>query len=456
MIKTQRISHINDIPALGYVKCPSCHSEVNISDKYCPCCKQIVNYSFNRQALLNWNLDLYNFRIIYNSHGVVSYTNKWIGEHYHNYYSIKDGRNMLPDTYSLYDLKYSHNGYFIIRGPRGGQYGVLDKEGNTIISPVCDYIDDVDDFGHFVVKYKGKTGVNDILNHNIIPFEYDSIKRASFLNKYFFIVGRNDKYGLIDQSNRIIVPIEFDAIGEYRGDGYIPICSNNRWGFYDPDKNLIAIPLKFDKVEPYKGDSAKVSLGDIILYIDKEGFPTLPNKQVIENGKVVIRNSEGRLIPGMVFDPIQLERELSYFEVNGKKGAIYPDGSFAISPLYDELYLNYENGDLHAAKKGEKWGVINTKGEIIIPFKYNQTLVDEGLIRIEGFKDPNGGWQPYTYGYIDRWGETVIPQDYLDLGGFEEGLCLYGYGKGMQGIMDKFGNYVEYRPVVINGKYQDL
>lgn len=452
MIKTQRIEHIKSIPSSGIVECPSCHTLVNIHEEYCPKCGQIVNYLFNIEALKKWSLDLFNFDINHISNGMANYSCKWSGEHYHNFYSIEEGCNQLPDTFSSYYISYN-NGYFVIRkGLR--EYGLLDKKGNTIISPVCDYIDFVDDLGHFIVSYNGKVGVNDTKNHNIIPIEYESIKRSSIFNNFYFVVEKDKKFGIIDFNNQCIIPVGFDSIGEYRGDGFVPVCNNNRWGYYDPEKNRIVIPLKFDKAQPFWGNSAKVCLGGTELFIDKEGFPTIPNRQIVENGKVVVRDCSGHLIQEMIFDPKQVGMELRSFAVDGKVGAIYPDGSFAIKPIYDELYLNHQKGDLHAAKKDNKWGVINTKGEIIIPFRFNQTIISEGLIRIEGFKDPTKRWQPYTYGFIDRWDNVVIPQVYDKLNGFYEGLCLYNGPKSDQvGIMDKFGNYVEYHPVIVNGKY---
>lgn len=462
MLKTERISHINEIPSSGFIKCPSCGALASVDDERCSHCGEIVDYRRNRERLLKWNLDLINFQMEEIKDGMVCYRSKYVGDNYRNCYSLDKGANIISDEYSSFDLRYyryypNSPGIFVISLWRQGikQQGILDKNGEVIVSPVCDYIDYIEPRGIFIVKYKGKTGIITLSNENVVPIEYDSIKRATSFDKDYFVVEKSGKFGMVDYRNRMIVPIEFDGVGGYKG-GPIPVCQDGKWGFFDPDSNSVIIPFKYDIAEPFKGACAKVRLGDTELYIDKGGYPSLPEhygeKEVIENGRVVIKDEKGFHINKPIFDPVERRHTVWPYKVEDKEGAINSDGYFVIPPEYDDLFI--ENSGLCSAKIGERWGIISTDGKIVLPFEYLDALVCEGIIRIHGVSKTSGKWKLYGYGFVNRYGETIFPIQFTDASVFHEGLCWYERNIGKSyGIMDKFGNYVEYSAVVENGNY---
>lgn len=458
MIKTDRISHIETSPLTGFVRCPSCRASVRVDVKLCPHCGEIVNYSRNRELLLNWKVDLFNYRIDDIRDGLVSYRSPYVGDNYHNFYSLDLHRNVIPEEFTSFDIRYYRPGAFVLNTWNNGKrckFGVLDKVGNVIISPICEDISDIDERGHFIVKYEERTGINNLLNQNVIPFEYDSIKRASLFDKDFFIVEKSGRYGMIDINNQFIVPLEFDSVGE-RGQGPIPVCREGKWGFYDQEEQQLVIPFKYSKAESFKGNCAKVYLHDTVLFIDAKGFPALPEdygeKQEVIGRKLVIRDINGNVLKKQLFDPIQRGRNTWPYKVGEKEGLITFDGEFVIPPEYDELFM--EESGLCAAKKNDKWGVLSSKGEIVLPFESLSTFISDGIIYHRGIKNPNGGWQLIQSGYVNRYGDTIIPFEYISLSAFHEGLCWYEGPKFNQyGIMDKFGNYIEYHGVVRNGNW---
>lgn len=458
MIATQRFSHIMDNSICESITCPACHALVHVEDRVCPECGQYVNYKRNLDVLSRWDVDLFNYSIKEIKDGFAQYHRNFSSERYVNYYSLENGRSVIPERFNSCLIHYYEVGGFVIESFSAGHsvFGLLDMEGNEIISPVCDDIQEIDSKGRFIVKYLGKMGVVNTANQCIIPILYDCVKRASYSYEDFFIVEKDGQCGMLDAQNKIIIPIEFEAIGEYLG-GPVSVCQNNRWGFYDISRGDVSIPFKFDKARSFSEGCARVQMGNDAFFIDEMGFPTLPEsrlgEEVVEKGRVIVRDVNGQIAPGGPSKIGFWRNGIKLFMVDDKKGAINTDGFFVIPPEYDELFIL--EGGLFPARKGDRygnnWGVLSSDGSCILPFNYSQTWVSDGLIRIRSVKTSGG---PYLKGYVDRSRRTIIPQDYIELSCFEEGLCWYErWGPERFGIMDKFGNYVEYRPLVENGRY---
>ena len=451
MIKTERFSFVNDVPISGEVCCPSCKTKVIVNTKSCPKCGELVDLLRNREILLNWEIDLFNYKIDRIQDSLVFYSSRFAGNDYRNIYSLNERKNIIPESFTTYYLRYYKPGVVVISrfyyGKR--EYGMLDKEGNVIISPVCENIDDVDNRGNFIVKYNGKSGVNNIENKNIIPFVYDSIRRFSICNTDYYIISLAKKFGVINYKNEIVVPIVYDAIGEY-SEGIVSLCKNGKWGYYNIDNSQIIIPFKYDKAEPFNSKVAKVKLGNYELYIDRDGFPTLPNTLSIKDGKVVIIDSNNNIIPQKIFDPHIRRSNVVPYKVNDKEGGINSDGVFVIPPIYDELYS--EHSGLCVAKYGKSFGVLSIDGTQVMPFEYFSSHITEGLIGVRGKKEFSEEWFIINDGVFNRFGDVIIPLDYTQLEGFYEGLCFYEK-HNHYGVMDKFGNRIEYRGVSENGKW---
>lgn len=61
---------------------------------------------------------------------------------------------------------------------------------------------------------------------------------------------------------------------------------------------------------------------------------------------------------------------LAIVEVDGFRGAIDIDGKFVIEPIYTSVsYQPYSN--TYVVQKDEKYGAMNTNGDLIIPIKYD-------------------------------------------------------------------------------------
>ena len=174
-------------------------------------------------------------------------------------------------------------------------------------------------------------------------------------------------------------------------------------------------------------------------------------------------------------------------EKTNKYGYKDESGKVVVKPVYnlayefsDGKYAEVNIGADYANNKGGKWGIIDTKGKIIIPIKYDQARsLGYNLFALNtGYKfdnmdaSPSGkyaifnaagkaltplaysgyllsvrfeeGYAPLEtwdgkkqrYGLLDSTGKVAIPVKYDEVGGFREGLCKLVLN-GKIGFIDK-------------------
>jgi hypothetical protein len=103
---------------------------------------------------------------------------------------------------------------------------------------------------------------------------------------------------------------------------------------------------------------------------------------------------------------------------------IKPDGSSAIAAKFDCVRLiagPFRNGLARVAENG-KWGYIDRYGEFVIPAQFDRALEFSeglGLVRLDG-----------KYGYVDTLGKIVVPPSFRRAEYFSEGLASVDTGKG--------------------------
>ncbi len=81
-------------------------------------------------------------------------------------------------------------------------------------------------------------------------------------------------------------------------------------------------------------------------------------------------------------------------------------------------------------KKNGKYGMIDTKNKIIVPFIYDYAEYFEGDLAIVGKitgQDENDN-DIYKYGFVNKNGKVVIPLKYDDADTFEDGKAEVAIG----------------------------
>lgn len=117
---------------------------------------------------------------------------------------------------------------------------------------------------------------------------------------------------------------------------------------------------------------------------------------------------------------------------------------------------NYFHEGLLPVKKNGKWGFINKKSKLVIPYQYNAVgQFHEGLAAVsmngKGKHDPDiSFYSNYVgkWGFIDVTGKLVIPMSFDSRKNFKNGVCVVGkypeQGRKIEkyGVIDKTGSTI--------------
>lgn len=144
----------------------------------------------------------------------------------------------------------------------------------------------------------------------------------------------------------------------------------------------------------------------------------------------------------IAFDFMQSSAGFRCIELNDLYGISTKEGDILVAPQYDEIYKVVQEDSLFTVQKSGKWGVINQKQEVIIPFVYDWAIsFHEGLGIIR---------QHHKVGFINTKGEEVVPPIYNNVKPFSDGLALVVQGLKM-GFINRTGEIVV--PVVHEHAY---
>ena len=179
--------------------------------------------------------------------------------------------------------------------------------------------------------------------------------------------------GYADLKGNIVIPQKFDSASPF-SDGLarvsITIKGENEWdntskyGFIDKSGNYIVEP-KYD-YDSWNGGTGSFS----------EGF-----------AKVALKNEDGAM-------------QFGFIDKTGKE---------VIALQYEDA-RDFSNG-VAPVKKDGKWGYINTAGETVLPFAYDETCGSDGTCFVVG-KTADGETK---FGAVDAAGETLLPFMFEDM-----------------------------------------
>ncbi|HAN09431.1 MAG TPA: hypothetical protein DCP90_02325 [Clostridiales bacterium] len=129
---------------------------------------------------------------------------------------------------------------------------------------------------------------------------------------------------------------------------------------------------------------------------------------------------------------------------DGKWGLIDKKGEWVVPLTYDSQKTNLSDfgdievgvadfsGGIATVQKDGKWGVIDTQGNSITPIQYEKAFVWNGFAGVR----QNGKW-----GSVDKAGNVVVPFEYDGIGAFSEGRITVEKS-GSWGAVDINGNIV--------------
>ncbi len=206
--------------------------------------------------------------------------------------------NTLPNLVKYYETNIAEYGYAKISSDFNNQkaliyglivaskentekFGVIDIQGNEILSPRYNKIEFVESTGEFIITNSSdKVGIAYSDGKAKITVAYDEIKVMDS-NLGLYLVNSNKKYGVIDSSERTIIYIEYDQIGidvsKFPNDNIknqyilyntmIPAKINGKWRIFDVKGNRVN-QNEYDNVGFISGNSSDKVNGNALTIGD--------------------------------------------------------------------------------------------------------------------------------------------------------------------------------------------
>jgi len=316
----------------------------------------------------------------------------------------------------IYDYVYQSGDYLIVEKDK--KYGMLDKIGNYILSLDYDLIRNYDEFtlvqknnklalfienhgivtdfiyndlldvfypnyilltnnqGDFLINNKGETVytvdnndeikdmkdsllivlnkksnkmfLRDLKNMNLFESDYNQIEFIST----FLKVSNNNKVGIVTYKNEIIIPLDFLSIYQFKND-YFMVENNKISGLYKLSK--LILPLKYKHMTNFLSDYLYVvNDNDLSGLYDSELNVIIPEEyKIYEYYKS--------------FYLVEQNNQLMIFNIDDKS-TLKLNSSYKFR---DKNHFWITKRNYFVLQEGDKYGVVNCKGEIIIPFEYD-------------------------------------------------------------------------------------
>ena len=333
------------------------------------------------------------------------------------------------------------------------KYGYVNKNGDIIVPFKYDRAGDFHDglasvsyediyLGNMYEEWKRKAGYINTSGREVIPLKYEE---AWDFKSDHAMVAIDFKYGVIDRTGNLIVPMEYQFL-DYTSVGLIKAKKNNRFGYLDERTGRPVIPFQYERVLNFRDGLVAVKSNGKWGFLDNKGKVVIPFKfddvknggfkdglvSVVENGTTTKINRYGRRVDYSVY-PFDIGDGMIPFRTKeGMYGFLNEAYELIIPPRYDK-YQKFENGIALVEKNG-KHGGVDTKGNEVIPVKYNSLGYRflSGLLRVT---DESG-----KSGYVDKSGNEVIPLKFDKAQSFNEGTGLAVVQKnGRYGMIDTKG-----------------
>lgn len=264
-----------------------------------------------------------------------------------------------------------------------GKWGAIDSLGKVVIQPVYDA---------FKIRERGiwaEIGYDKYylplgnLSRQIGPalsISYHGIGRL--------LVVKGGLQGLYDLDGNVVVPCEYDEIEYWQGNNFL-LVKDSLKGLVN-EQGEVLLPLVYTHLRSMGEESYSVGIGGAQRLINLSNGSSLDGDwervYPLGNGFQAARNlggwrlinPEGNLVDGPVFEDIQLGGAGTMI---GVIGSLYyfldEQGKKLLDKGFEET--NGFKGKVAKVKNKGKWGLINRKGECVLPCIYDRIGIGTGF-----------------------------------------------------------------------------
>ncbi len=299
-----------------------------------------------------------------------------------------------------------------------GKTGYIDRTGDIVIEPQFDSADPFY-YGLAIFRMKGEDGMYHnwgyintkgevVIEHKLTSasrFTRDGLARASL----------EGKSGYINKKGEFVIEADYEQQGDFQ-EGLASVKISGKYGFINT-RGILVIEPKFKSAGRFcNGFCEVVTSDDKHNYIDKKG--------------------------SLVTD-IEFSRGdwfycgLAKVKTGDKYRYINESGEFAFEGEYSDA-ASFSEGLAAVENQEGKWGFINTRGELVIDYKFgagwfSSLEFHEGLAYVK---------EGDLWGYIDKKGSYVISPRYKSANEFVNGVARVYLVEKSAAYIDKSGKII--------------
>ncbi len=320
----------------------------------------------------------------------------------------------------------------IVKIYKNAKIGFVNYKGDLVIDAIYDEIENFEknwllNQGFSLVKQDAKCGYIDHNGFEVLPIIYDfidpSFEKVCADSTGIARAQKKGKYGYIDYKGSTVIPFLYEELSPFQN-GIAIVKKTGRWGVIN-EKNFPIIKFTYDGIRFVEGSQGKLlelyKKETRYYYIDSKGYITNSKaaKDVPSSEGKPYRNSAARS-PKFLYRTDYDRNNLAVVEKKGKQAVVDTEGNFRTKYAYTRI-LPYSEGlagakPYHKDAKKQKFGFINTSGEIVVTPTYS---------KVANFSDGKAAvFTDQKWGYIDLQGNMIIEPQFQKAGLFSENKAV--------------------------------
>ena len=331
----------------------------------------------------------------------------------------------------------------------GYKWGLYNDEGYILMRPLYDYIS-IDQEGRIWARYKGKKF---FVEDDKLPYPFDFI-HDSEIDKEWYVIESNGCLGVMDKQLNIKIPLQYKYIIDFGG---VLWCSNKHI-CVDTEKGVKSAYMDCTLFS-YKAERLTDSTFELLDSYSSYRISCYPQRIEITTYDGSVINIPVRLPDKTHSNGNSSKEKMQRYSAcetatelqNSDYCPIIHDDNSQIQQKQQQN--NEQIGDnivfregFSAIRKSEgsglKWGYLNEKGIVIIPFEYDDANpFTDGLAAVK---------KGNLWGYIDYNNRVIIDFQFIEAGPFIEGLAKYNNNP-----FDRLSEPIDYGYISKDGIYCD-
>lgn len=204
------------------------------------------------------------------------------------------------------------------------------------------------------------------------------------------------------------------------------VCVDSKYGFINRSFDRV-IPAIYDYAEDFENGYAYTEVGSQNYYINTQG------QQLVSD---VFKNSnyENDEYGGLDCLMEGVHKQLACYKEHNLIGLKSVENHIITLPIYDFIYLAYEEQGYIIVTQNGKDGMIDTQGSIIVPCEYDTLTLSSGTKKLIEIGVINDG--SMKYGIIDITNNCILSPLYHSLNIINNETAIIGTSDELYGILN--------------------